>query len=143
MLALALQSRASEVLAVDIHPAARFGAGVFLGGGGIVVGATAVVGGGAALLQNCTLGGTGKESGDRHPKVGARALVGANASVLGNIPVGEGAQVAAGSVVLKPVPPHTLVAGSPAKAVGEVHGARRRGASGGLGGPRDRRGRLR
>lgn len=74
------------------------------------------------LLQNVTLGGTGKEVGDRHPKIGRNVLVGAGASILGNIPVGEGAQVAAGSLVLKPVQPHTMVAGSPAKEVGVVSG---------------------
>lgn len=70
--------------------------------------------------QNVTLGGTGKDMGDRHPKVAANVLIGASATILGNIEIGEGAQIAAGSLVLKPVPPHTMVAGSPAKVVGKV-----------------------
>lgn len=74
------------------------------------------------MLQNVTLGGTGKEHGDRHPKISDNVLIGASATVLGNIRVGEGAQIAAGSLVLKPVPPHTMVAGSPAKPVGTVTG---------------------
>src|SRR5690606_17709039 len=103
----------------DIHPAARIGRGVMLDHAtGVVIGETAVVGDNVSLMQGVTLGGTGKESGDRHPKVGNGVLIGAGASVLGNIRVGEGAQVCAGSVVLKEVPPHTLVAGVPAKVVG-------------------------
>jgi len=121
VMALALQSRMSEVFAVDIHPAARIGKGILLDHGtGVVIGETAVIGDNCSLLQNITLGGTGKETGDRHPKIGRNVLIGANATVLGNIQVGEGAQIAAGSLVLKPVRPHTMVAGSPAKEVGEV-----------------------
>ena len=123
VMALALQSRASEVLAVDIHPAAKMGKGVLLDHGtGVVIGQTAEVGNYVSILQNVTLGGTGKETGDRHPKVSDNVLIGANATVLGNIRIGKGAQVAAGSLVLKPVPPHTMVAGSPAKEVGRVSG---------------------
>ncbi|KAG2438001.1 hypothetical protein HXX76_005615 [Chlamydomonas incerta] len=123
VMALALQSRISEVFAVDIHPAARIGKGVLLDHGtGVVIGETAVIGNNVSILQNVTLGGTGKEIGDRHPKVGDNVLIGACATVLGNIPIGEGAQIAAGSLVLKPVPPHTMVAGSPAKEVGPVVG---------------------
>lgn len=122
-MALALQSRASEVLAVDIHPAAKLGKGVLLDHGtGVVIGETAEVGNNVSILQNVTLGGTGKEHGDRHPKVSDNVLIGANATVLGNIRIGKGAQVAAGSLVLKPVPPKTMVAGSPAKEVGHVSG---------------------
>lgn len=122
-LALVLQSRGNEVFAVDMHPAARVGRGVLLDHGtGIVVGATAVIGDDVSLLQNVTLGGTGKEQGDRHPKIGRGVLIGASATVLGNIEVGEGAQVASGSMVLKPVPPHALVAGSPARVVGRARG---------------------
>ena len=123
MMATALQARCNEVFAVDIHPAARIGRGVLLDHGtGVVVGATAVVGDNVSILQNVTLGGTGKESGDRHPKIGDYVLIGASATVLGNIRVGDGAQIAAGSLVLKPVPAHTMVAGSPAREVGRLTG---------------------
>ncbi|KDD76422.1 serine acetyltransferase, partial [Helicosporidium sp. ATCC 50920] len=123
LMASALQSRASEAFAVDIHPGARLGRGLLLDHGtGIVVGETAVVGDGVSILQGVTLGGTGKQSGDRHPKIEADVLIGASATVLGNIVVGHGAQIAAGSLVLKPVPPRTAVAGSPARPVGAVKG---------------------
>ncbi|GMH44847.1 hypothetical protein BSKO_12799 [Bryopsis sp. KO-2023] len=122
-LALTLQSRLSEVFAVDIHPAATIGKGVLIDHGtGVVIGETAVLGKNCSILQNVTLGGTGKEVGDRHPKIQENVLIGASATILGNIIVGKGAQVAAGSLVLKPVPPHTMVAGSPAKEVGKVSG---------------------
>ena len=118
-----LQNRISEVVAVDIHPAARIGSGVFLDHGtGIVIGETAVVGDDVSILQDVTLGGTGKETGDRHPKVQAGVMIGAGAKVLGNIVIGEGSKVAAGSVVLREVPPHSTVAGVPAHVVGEVRG---------------------
>ena len=121
ILALALQSRMSEVYAVDIHPAAKIGKGILLDHGtGCVVGETAVIGNNCSLLQGVTLGGTGKEVGDRHPKIKDNVLIGASATILGNIVIGEGAQIAAGSLVLKPVLPHTMVAGSPAKPVGRV-----------------------
>lgn len=108
LLALALQSRVSEVFAVDIHPAARIGRGILLDHGtGVVIGETASVGDGCSILQGVTLGGTGKEAGDRHPKIGAGVLIGAHACVLGNIGVGEGAMIAAGALVLKPVGAHT------------------------------------
>ncbi|EEE70080.1 hypothetical protein OsJ_30073 [Oryza sativa Japonica Group] len=107
VLALALQSRISEVFAVDIHPAARIGEGILLDHGtGLVIGETAIVGNWVSLMQGVTLGGTGKENGDRHPKIGQGALLGAGATILGNINVGEGAMIAAGSLVLKDVPPH-------------------------------------
>ncbi len=119
LLAFALQSRISEVFAVDIHPAARIGRGILLDHGtGVVIGETAVVGDRVSILQGVTLGGTGKETGDRHPKIGQGVLIGAHACILGNITVGEGAMIAAGSLVLKPVPAHAMVAGSPAKEVG-------------------------
>jgi len=118
-LALFLQSRMSSKFGVDIHPAARFGHGVMLDHGtGLVVGETAVVGNRVSILQSVTLGGTGKEDGDRHPKIGDGVLISAGAKILGNITVGEGAKVGAGSVVLKDVPPHTTVAGVPARVVG-------------------------
>jgi serine O-acetyltransferase len=117
--ALFLQSRMSEVLAVDIHPAVPIGDGVLLDHGtGIVVGETATIGNNVSILQSVTLGGTGKERGDRHPKIHDGVLLSAGAIVLGNIVVGRGAKVGAGSVVLKDVPPCATVAGIPAKIVG-------------------------
>lgn len=118
-LALYFQSRISEVFAVDIHPAARIGKGLLVDHAtGLVIGETAVVEDDVSMLHEVTLGGTGKETGDRHPKIGAGVMIGAGAKILGNIRVGVGAKVAAGSVVLKEVPPHCTVAGVPAKIVG-------------------------
>ncbi len=118
--ALYLQSRSSQVFQVDINPAVKVGRGImFDHGTGIVIGETAVIGDFVSILQGVTLGGTGKESGDRHPKVADGVLIGAGAKILGNISVGAGARVAAGSVVLKDVPAHKTVAGVPAKVVGE------------------------
>ncbi len=118
-LALYLQSRMSELFAVDIHPAVPFGKGVFIDHAtGIVIGETAVVEDDVSILQNVTLGGTGKDEGDRHPKIRRGALISVGSKVLGNIEVGENAKVAAGSVVLKSVEPHCTVAGVPAKPVG-------------------------
>jgi serine O-acetyltransferase len=118
-LALFLQSRSSEVFAVDIHPAAKIGKGVFIDHAtGVVIGETAVLGDDVSLLQNVTLGGTGKESGDRHPKIGKGVLICAGAKILGNIHVGMGSKVGAGSVVLHDVAPHTTVVGVPARPVG-------------------------
>lgn len=120
-LALYLQSRASEVFQTDIHPAARIGRGIFLDHAtGLVVGSTAVIGDNVSMLQDVTLGGTGKEKGDRHPKIRSGVLIGAGAKILGNIEVGECARVAAGSVVLASVPRNTTVAGVPAKVVGKA-----------------------
>jgi serine O-acetyltransferase len=119
--ALYLQSRSSAVFQVDIHPAAHFGKGIFLDHAtGLVVGETASVGDDVSILQGVTLGGTGKEDGDRHPKVRKGVLIGAGAKILGNIEVGHCARIAAGSVVLKEVPPCTTVAGVPAKVLGEA-----------------------
>jgi len=121
-LALLLQNRISVVLGVDIHPAAQIGKGVMLDHAtGIVIGETAVVGNNVSIMQSVTLGGTGKESGDRHPKIRDGVLISVGAAILGNIEIGEGSQVAAGSVVLDSVPAHTLVAGVPAKIVGKPH----------------------
>jgi serine O-acetyltransferase len=117
-LALYLQSRMSEIFQVDIHPAARIGVGVFLDHGtGIVIGETAVVGDDVSMLHGVTLGGTGAERGDRHPKIGKGVLLGAGAKVLGNIVIGEYAKIASGSVVLKPVPAHCTAAGVPARLI--------------------------
>ena len=118
-LALYLQNQISVVFGVDVHPAARIGKGImFDHATGIVVGETAVIEDDVSILQSVTLGGTGKESGDRHPKIRERVMIGAGAKVLGNIEVGMGAKIGAGSVVINPVPPHTTVAGVPAKIVG-------------------------
>jgi serine O-acetyltransferase len=114
-----LQSQSSRIFAVDIHPAARIGRGImFDHGTGIVIGETASVGDNCSLLHGVTLGGTGKESGDRHPKIGANVLIGAGAKVLGNIEVGNCSRIASGSVVLSEVPANVTVAGVPAKVVG-------------------------
>ena len=119
-LALFLQSRNSETFGVDIHPAAKIVKGVmFNHATGIVVGETAVVEDNVSILQSVTLGGTGNESGDRHPKIRQGVLVGAGAKILGNIEIGEGSKVGAGSVVLDNVPAHVTVVGVPAKVVGK------------------------
>lgn len=117
-MAMWLSNAASRVFAVDIHPAARIGSGVMLDHGtGIVIGETAVVEDDVSMLQDVTLGGTGKETGDRHPKIRHGVLIGAGARILGNIEVGAMSRVAAGSIVLKDVPPHVTVAGVPARIV--------------------------
>jgi serine O-acetyltransferase len=119
--ALYLQSQSSRVFSVDIHPAAKIGRGImFDHGNGIVIGETAEIGDNSSLLHNVTLGGSGKETGDRHPKVGRGVMIGAGSKILGNIVVGDCARIAAGSVVLKDVPPRTTVAGVPARVVGEA-----------------------
>src|SRR6478752_6874183 len=113
-----LQSRASSLFGVDIHPGAVIGKGIFIDHGtGVVIGETAVVGDSVSMLHGVTLGGTGAERGDRHPKIGKGVLLGAGAKVLGNIEIGEYAKIASGSVVLKPVPPHCTAAGVPARIV--------------------------
>jgi serine O-acetyltransferase len=118
--ALILQSLISQKFGVDIHPAAKIGRRLFIDHAtGIVIGETAVIGDDVSMLHEVTLGGTGKETGDRHPKIGNGVLIGAGAKILGNIHVGDGAKVGAGSVVLTDVPPHTTVAGVPAKIIGK------------------------
>jgi serine O-acetyltransferase len=118
-LALYLQNRSSELFSVDVHPAAKIGTGImFDHATGVVVGETAVIEDNVSILQGVTLGGTGKESGDRHPKIRQGVMIGAGAKVLGNIEIGVGAKIGAGSVVLEAVPAHTTVAGVPAKIVG-------------------------
>jgi len=118
--ALYLQSRSSSEFGVDINPATRIGRGIFIDHAtGVVIGATAVIEDDVSLLQGVTLGGTGKETGDRHPKIRRGVLIGAGAKILGNIEIGACSRVAAGSVVLKPVPPNTTVAGIPARVVGK------------------------
>ncbi len=116
-----IQMRVSEVYGVDIHPAARIGRGIMIDHAhSIVIGETAVVGDNVSMLHSVTLGGTGKEDGDRHPKIGDGVLIGAGAKVLGNITVGHCSRIAAGSVVLQDIPPMKTVAGVPARVVGEA-----------------------
>ncbi len=110
-LAIFLQNQVSVSFQVDIHPAAKIGRGIMLDHAtGIVVGETAVIEDDVSILQSVTLGGTGKTSGDRHPKIREGVMIGAGAKILGNIEVGRGAKIGAGSVVLQPVPPHTTAA---------------------------------
>ena len=119
--ALYLQSVSSQVYQVDIHPRVSFGKGIFFDHAtGIVVGETAMLEDDVSILQGVTLGGTGKEEGDRHPKIRHGVLIGAGAKVLGNIEIGNCSRVASGSVVLKDVPCKTTVAGVPAKVVGQA-----------------------
>ncbi len=114
-----LQSLCSRVYSVDIHPAAKFGKGIFIDHAtGIVIGETAVIDDNVSMLHDVTLGGTGKKSGDRHPKVKSGVLIGAGAKILGNIKIGVSARVAAGSVVLNDVPDGVTVAGVPARVIG-------------------------
>lgn len=114
-----LQSRSSSIFQTDIHPAAKLGSGLFLDHAtGVVIGETAVVEDNVSILHAVTLGGTGKASGDRHPKIRSGVLIGAGAKILGNIEVGHCTKVAAGSVVLKSVPNNVTVAGIPAKIIG-------------------------
>ncbi|KAJ9182547.1 hypothetical protein P3X46_006531 [Hevea brasiliensis] len=119
VLAILIQNRVSEAFAVDIHPGARIGHGILLDHAtGVVVGETAVIGNNVSILHNVTLGGTGKISGDRHPKIGDGVLIGAGTCILGNIRIGDGAKIGACSVVLKDVPPRTTAVGNPARLVG-------------------------
>lgn len=116
-----VQMRVSEIFGVDIHPAAKVGRGIMIDHAhSIVIGETAVVGDNVSMLHSVTLGGTGKEDGDRHPKIGNGVLIGAGAKVLGNIIVGNRSRIAAGSVVLEEVPPCKTVAGVPARIVGDA-----------------------
>jgi serine O-acetyltransferase len=116
-----LQSRSSAVFQCDINPNARIGRGIFVDHAtGLVVGETAVIDDDVSMLHGVTLGGTGKEAGDRHPKIRRGVLIGAGAKILGNIEIGQCARIAAGSVVLKAVPRNTTVAGVPAKVIGEA-----------------------
>ncbi|MGR3344594.1 MAG: serine O-acetyltransferase [Paracoccaceae bacterium] len=120
-LAYFIQMRVSEHYGIDIHPAARVGKGIMIDHAhSIVIGETAVVGDNVSMLHSVTLGGTGKENDDRHPKIGDGVLIGAGAKVLGNIKVGNCSRIAAGSVVLHDVPPCKTVAGVPARIVGEA-----------------------
>ena len=119
--ALFLQSQASRVFTIDIHPAAKIGIGIMLDHGhGLVFGETSEIGDNVSILHGVTLGGTGKAGGDRHPKIGDNVLIGAGAEVLGNIRIGSCSRIAAGSVVLKDVPPCKTVAGVPAVIIGDA-----------------------
>jgi serine O-acetyltransferase len=123
-MALWLQSQISEVFTVDIHPAAKIGSGILVDHAtGIVIGETCILDNNISIMQGVTLGGTGKDSGDRHPKIKCGVLIGTGAIIIGNVTVGERAKVAAGSVVLKHVEPHTTVAGIPAVVVGKPRDA--------------------
>jgi serine O-acetyltransferase len=114
-----LQSASSRVFGTDIHPAATFGCGILLDHAtGLVIGETVRIGNNVSMLQGVTLGGTGKQSGDRHPKIGDGVLLSANAQLIGNIKIGKGAKIGAGAVVLTDVPAHTTYAGVPAVQVG-------------------------
>ena len=122
-LAQLFQNQISTTLGVDIHPAARIGSGIMLDHAtGIVIGETAVVEDDVSILHSVTLGGSGKESGDRHPKIRRGVLLAAGCTVIGNVEVGQGAKVGAGSVVLRDVPPHVTVVGVPAQIVGRPAG---------------------
>lgn len=124
LLAIHLQNLISEGFGVDIHPAAALGKGILMDHAtSVVIGETAVVGDNVSMLHEVTLGGTGKETGDRHPKVRSGVLLGAGAKVLGNVEIGEGAKIGAGSVVLTNVPPHCTFAGVPAVLVGKPNSA--------------------
>lgn len=118
-LACYLQNRVSELFGVDIHPAAKIGKGILIDHAtGVVIGETAVVEDDVSMLHEVTLGGTGRETGDRHPKVRRGVLIGAGAKILGNVVIGEGVKIGAGSVVLNDVPAHCTVAGVPARVLG-------------------------
>ncbi len=118
-LALYLQNQMSQVFGVDIHPGATLGRGIMIDHAtGVVVGETAVIGDDVSMLHSVTLGGSGCQTGNRHPKIGRGVLISAGAKVLGSIEIGEGAKIGAGSLVLTSVPAHTTVAGVPARVVG-------------------------
>ncbi len=121
ILAYYLQSLISEVFAVDIHPAARIGGGILLDHAtGFVAGETSVICDNVSILHEVTLGGTGKNTGDRHPKVMSGVLIGAGAKILGNVTIGECAKIGANSVIVRDVPPHTTVVGVPGQVVGKA-----------------------
>jgi serine O-acetyltransferase len=115
-----IQSRCSELYAIDIHPAARIGEGLMIDHGtGVVIGETAIIGRNCTFLHGVTLGSTGKDSGDRHPKIGHDVLIGCNATLLGNINIGHCCKIGSGSMVLKDLPPFSTAVGNPAKVVGK------------------------
>jgi serine O-acetyltransferase len=118
-LALHLQNRMALTFGIDIHPAATIGRGVMIDHGtGVVIGETAVVADGVSMLHGVTLGGTGKQVGDRHPKIRDGVMIGAGAGIFGNIEIGARSKIGAGSVVLDNVPAQCTAAGVPARLVG-------------------------
>ncbi|KAL7542730.1 hypothetical protein ACHAXR_012263 [Thalassiosira sp. AJA248-18] len=128
--ALLLQSQSSSAFGVDIHPASSIGMGVMIDhASGVVIGETATVGDGTTILHGVTLGGTGKDHGDRHPKIGKDVLIGAGTQILGNITVGDRAKIGAGSVVLRPIPSGATAVGAPAKIIGYTPKGERPGSS--------------
>ena len=119
-----LQSLVSVIYSVDIHPAAKIGKGILLDHAtSFVAGETCVIDDDVSILHEVTLGGTGKDRGDRHPKIRSGVLIGAGAKILGNVVIGAGARIGASSVVLHDVPERVSVAGVPAKIVGQVEGS--------------------
>lgn len=118
LLARIVSQFAKFMTGIEIHPAAKIAGGVFIDHGqGVVIGETAEVGEGTVLYQGCTLGGTGKEKGKRHPTVGKDCVIGAGAKILGNIVIGDGAKIGAGAVVLKDVPPNCTAVGVPSRII--------------------------
>jgi serine O-acetyltransferase len=125
LLAQVLQSASNRVFAVDIHPAAEIGKGIMVDHAtALVIGETAKIGNNVSILHGVTLGGTGKDAGDRHPKVADGVLLSAHAQLLGNIKIGRCSKIGANSVVLGDVPARTTWAGVPAKNVGVPASAR-------------------
>lgn len=120
-MAMLIQNRASEIFGADIHPSAKIGSGIMIDHAtGVVIGETAVIGDEVSMLHGVTLGGSGKEGGDRHPKIGNGVLISVGAKVLGNIHIGDCAKIGGGSVVLTDVPAYSTAVGIPAKVVGKV-----------------------
>src|SRR5271167_2773426 len=112
--ARALSQLARLITGIEIHPGAQIGRRFFIDHGmGVVIGETTIVGDDVTLYQGVTLGGTGKESGNRHPTIGSNVVIGAGAKVLGNITVGENCRIGSGSVVLRDVPDDSTVVGVP------------------------------
>lgn len=109
-----ISQRTARKTGIEIHPAAQIGEGLFIDHGhGVVIGETTIIGDNVTLYQGCTLGGTGKEKGKRHPTIGDNVMIGAGAKVLGSFTIGENSKIAAGSVVLEEVPPNSTVVGVP------------------------------
>ena len=124
LLARLISDRTRKKTGIDIHPGAVIGEGLFIDHGmGVVIGETTQIGNNCTLFQNVTLGGTGKETGKRHPTLGHNVMVAAGAKVLGPFTVGDNSKVGAGAVVLKEVPPDSTVVGNPGRVVRQA-GAR-------------------
>ena len=113
-----ISQRAARKTGIEIHPGATIGKGLFIDhGAGVIIGETAIVGNNVTLYQGVTLGGTGKETGQRHPPLEDNVMVSAGAKIIGSFTVGENSKIGAGSVVLKPVPPNCTVVGVPGRIV--------------------------